>query len=95
MACSSGVPRGLEQTEFLDVAVGDGLDPLELPLVATLEDVREAALQAEVLVDRRRSAQLGRAGDLAVLGLEQRVEPALDRQAGQLDRVGRTLAVAT
>jgi hypothetical protein len=54
-----------------------------------LEQVREALLQAQVLLDRALAADLRDPGDLAVAGLEDREDARLLRQPRDLDRVAR------
>ena len=59
------------------------------------EQVGEALLQLQVLLDRHAAGgSCVRAGDLAVLGLEQREEAGLDGQPRELDRVGGRRAPA-
>ena len=68
--------------------VGMGLDAdqhLGLPLGA--EKVGESPLRPQVLFDRLAMPDLGDASHLAMLGLEDREDAGLPRQAGETDRV--------
>ena len=56
------------------------------PVVA--EEVGVAPLRPQVVLDRDLAPDPGHLGDLAVLGLEDREEPALLGQPGQPDGVG-------
>ena len=92
----AGTSRALEEAVAGDVAVGhrlqssDDVRPGRVPL--RVEEVCEAALQAQVLLDRGRPADGRRAHDLAVLRLEDREEARLGREPGDLHRVARSRA---
>src|SRR5512139_506817 len=77
-----------EESEPVDVVVGSGLDPRDDVRTGVLpEQVREALLQLEVLLDRDLMPDLGDLGDLTVLGLEHRQEAGLLDEPGEPDRV--------
>ena len=84
-----------EKSESFDVAVGASLhlrDDFVAPL--GLEEVREALLRAQVVLDRHLPADLRDRHDVAVLGLEDGEQPALGGEPSDLDRVARVAAPA-
>src|SRR5664279_2546195 len=88
----SPVPPGrVDQPVFSYIRVTHRLQPRD-PRVfdATFEQVREAALQFQIILHRNLAANLAHLRDLAVFGLENRIEPAFDGKPGQPDRVMRS-----
>src|SRR5947199_10277109 len=87
----SAVPAGrVDQPVFSDIGVADRLQPRDARVVmAALEQMREAALQLEIVLYRNLAANLAYLRDLAVLGLEDRIEAALDGKLRQPDGVMR------
>src|SRR3954471_9619171 len=78
----------VEQPEAADVAVGFGLQLRQhLGVALRAEQVCEASLRPQVLLDRLAPLDLRAPGRLAVLGLEHRKDAGLARQPGELDRV--------
>src|SRR5690242_14428979 len=89
MAYGLCMPRLLlQEAELLDVPVRRHLDEREAALVARIaEQMREALLQLEVIRDRNLVPDGRDPRDLAVARLEQREQPALDREARNTDGV--------
>ncbi len=72
-----------------------GLDRCQARVVALRrEEMREALLQPQVVVDWHTPADARRVGHVAVFGLEEREQPALHRRPRDLDGVGRRGAPA-
>ena len=72
----------------MDIAVGNGLDTGNGRLIlARPEQVGVAALQDEVVLYGDLAADGGDPGDFAVDGFEDREEPGLGGQTGQVYRV--------
>src|ERR1017187_1166861 len=86
------IPAGrVDQPVFSYIGVAYRLQPRDARVfVAALEQVSEAALQFQIILHRNLAADLAHLRDLAVLGLENRIEAALDRKAGKPDRVVRS-----
>src|ERR1700692_4043141 len=81
----------LEQPVFGDVGVTNRLHPRDPRILdAALEQMRKAALQFQIFLHRNLAADLAYLRDLAVLGLEDRIEAALDRKPRQPDGVMRS-----
>src|SRR6476661_6390385 len=79
---------GVDQPVFGDMGVAYCLHPRDTRVFdASLEQVGEAALQFQVVLHRNLAADLAYLRDLAVLGLEDRIETAFDRKLRQPDSV--------
>src|SRR5450755_3798538 len=87
----SPIPAGrVDQAVFRNMCVTYRLHPRDARVFGvTLEQVCEAALQFQIVLHRNLTADLAHLRDLAVLGLEDRIEPALDGKLRQPDRVMR------
>src|ERR1700688_2346291 len=88
----SPIPAGhIDQPVFGNMGVAYRLQPRDARVfMAALEQMRKTALQFQIILHRNLAADLAHLRDLAVLGLEDRVETALDRQPRQPDRVVRS-----
>src|SRR6202158_2577830 len=92
----SPIPAGhIDQPVFGNMGVAYRLQPRDARVfMAALEQMRKAALQFQIILHRNLSADLADLRDLAVLGLEDRVQTAFDGKLRQLDRVMRSRAPA-
>src|SRR5450755_4306263 len=92
MSVSSPVlAAGVDQPVFGDVGVAYCLHPRDTRVFdASLEQVSEAALQFQIVLYRNLAADLAYLRDLAVLGLEDRIEATLDGKPRKPDRVVRS-----
>src|SRR6266498_1541385 len=77
------------QPELCDVAVGDRLDSGDAWIILRSKKMREALLQPQILGHLKLVPDRRPSGDLAIFGFEQRKEPRLDGEPGDLDRVCR------
>src|SRR5450631_2972777 len=79
---------GVDQPVFGDVGVAYRLHPRDARIFnVALEQMREATLQFQIVLHRNLAADLAYLRDLAVLGLEDRIETAFDRKLRQPDGV--------
>src|SRR3954471_23027386 len=78
------------QSEPAHVAIGDRLDRrYRLHIRRLAEEMREAPLQLQVVLDWHPPPELMTARDFAVFRFEQRKQARFDREPRDLDRVGR------
>src|ERR1700688_709258 len=93
---SSPIPAGrVDQPVVGYVRVAHRLQPRDPRVfVVAFEQMRETALQFQIVLHRNLAADLAHLRDLAVLSLENRIETALARQPRQPDRVVRSRSPA-
>src|SRR5271169_2790353 len=85
----------VDQPVFSNIGVAYRLQPRDPRVfMAALEQMCEAALQLQIVLHRNRVADLAHLRDLAVLGLEDRIEATLDGQPRQPDSVVRSRSPA-